>query len=214
MAVAAIIPARYGSTRLPGKTLALIDGKPMIQHVYEKYGRDRAAMVANVVRYRSRSALRDVGKALGRVEQLGGALLVAPVADPDEIPFAEGVGNRLEYPYVGGFVPGPHPGGPSLIEVPPADHLTEGEHAVIAVESVLPHATPVGNRTMMGVMEEQPVAAVSLPMSADGLYQRGVVPLVHQHDVLTAELFSVRPSRHTAYRRRPGPCRPAKLLSP
>src|SRR4030095_6506672 len=37
----------------------------VIQHVYEKYGRDHAAMVANVVRYRSRSALRDVGKALG-----------------------------------------------------------------------------------------------------------------------------------------------------
>ena len=37
----------------------------VIQHVYQKYGRDRAAMVANVVRYRSRSALRDVGKALG-----------------------------------------------------------------------------------------------------------------------------------------------------
>jgi error-prone DNA polymerase len=37
----------------------------VIQHVYEKYGRDRAAMVANVIRYRSRSALRDVGKALG-----------------------------------------------------------------------------------------------------------------------------------------------------
>ena len=37
----------------------------VIQHVYNKYGRDRAAMVANVVRYRSRSALRDVGKTLG-----------------------------------------------------------------------------------------------------------------------------------------------------
>jgi error-prone DNA polymerase len=37
----------------------------VIQHVYQKYGRDRAAMVANVVRYRTRSALRDVGKALG-----------------------------------------------------------------------------------------------------------------------------------------------------
>ena len=36
----------------------------VIQHVYEKYGRDHAAMVANVIRYRSRSALRDVGKAL------------------------------------------------------------------------------------------------------------------------------------------------------
>jgi len=40
----------------------------VIQHVFEKYGRDHAAMVANVVRYRSRSALRDVGKALGLSE--------------------------------------------------------------------------------------------------------------------------------------------------
>ncbi|HUC98393.1 MAG TPA: PHP domain-containing protein, partial [Candidatus Polarisedimenticolaceae bacterium] len=40
----------------------------VIRHVYEKYGRDRAAMAANIVRYRSRSALRDVGKALGLSE--------------------------------------------------------------------------------------------------------------------------------------------------
>jgi error-prone DNA polymerase len=37
----------------------------VIQHIYEKYGRDRAAMVANMVRYQPRSAVRDVGKALG-----------------------------------------------------------------------------------------------------------------------------------------------------
>ncbi len=30
-----VIPARYGSKRLPGKPLALIHGKPMIQWVYE-----------------------------------------------------------------------------------------------------------------------------------------------------------------------------------
>ena len=35
----------------------------VIQHVYRRYGRDRAAMVANVVRYRGRSAVREVGKA-------------------------------------------------------------------------------------------------------------------------------------------------------
>ena len=32
----AIIPARYSSTRFPGKPLVLLDGKPVIQHVYEK----------------------------------------------------------------------------------------------------------------------------------------------------------------------------------
>ncbi len=37
----------------------------VIQHVYEKYGRERAAMVANVVRFRPRSAIREVGKVLG-----------------------------------------------------------------------------------------------------------------------------------------------------
>ena len=36
----------------------------VIQHMYEKYGRDRAAMVANVIRYRVKSAVRDVGKVL------------------------------------------------------------------------------------------------------------------------------------------------------
>lgn len=35
MAVVAIIPARYASTRFPGKPLATIGTKPMIQHVYE-----------------------------------------------------------------------------------------------------------------------------------------------------------------------------------
>jgi 3-deoxy-manno-octulosonate cytidylyltransferase (CMP-KDO synthetase) len=41
MAVVAIIPARYGSTRFPGKPLAKIGGKPMIQHVYESTSRTR-----------------------------------------------------------------------------------------------------------------------------------------------------------------------------
>ena len=40
----------------------------VIQHVYRKYGRDHAAMVSNVVRYRARSAVREVGKALGLSE--------------------------------------------------------------------------------------------------------------------------------------------------
>lgn len=40
--VAIVIPARHGSTRLPGKPLADIAGKPMVQHVYE-----RARQVAN-----------------------------------------------------------------------------------------------------------------------------------------------------------------------
>jgi len=37
----------------------------VIQYVYEKYGRERAGMTATVITYRPRSAVRDVGKALG-----------------------------------------------------------------------------------------------------------------------------------------------------
>jgi error-prone DNA polymerase len=46
----------------------------VIQYVYDKYGRDRAAMTAEVICYRYKSAVRDVGKALGlsldRVDRL------------------------------------------------------------------------------------------------------------------------------------------------
>lgn len=36
MTVVGVIPARYASTRFPGKPLALLQGKPMIQHTYER----------------------------------------------------------------------------------------------------------------------------------------------------------------------------------
>ncbi|NRA49281.1 MAG: 3-deoxy-manno-octulosonate cytidylyltransferase, partial [Phaeodactylibacter sp.] len=32
----AVIPARYASTRFPGKPLAMLGGKPVLQHVYER----------------------------------------------------------------------------------------------------------------------------------------------------------------------------------
>ena len=41
------------------------DRELVIQYVYERYGRSNAAMVAEVISYRTRSAIRDVGKALG-----------------------------------------------------------------------------------------------------------------------------------------------------
>ncbi len=36
MKILALIPARMGSSRFPGKPMALILGKPMIGHVYER----------------------------------------------------------------------------------------------------------------------------------------------------------------------------------
>lgn len=51
----------------------------VIQEIYRRYGRDRAAMVSEVISYRGKSALRDVGKACGlsldQVNRLSGALV-------------------------------------------------------------------------------------------------------------------------------------------
>ena len=41
------------------------DREKVIQYVYDRYGREHAAMAAEVITYRTRSAIRDVGKALG-----------------------------------------------------------------------------------------------------------------------------------------------------
>ncbi|PKN44210.1 MAG: error-prone DNA polymerase, partial [Deltaproteobacteria bacterium HGW-Deltaproteobacteria-20] len=50
----------------------------VIQEIYRRYGRDRAAMVSEVISYRGKSALRDVGKAFGlsmdQVDRLSGTM--------------------------------------------------------------------------------------------------------------------------------------------
>ncbi len=60
----------------------------VIQYIYAKYGRERAAIAATVISYRSKSALRDVGKALGfsleQVERL--TRLLAWWDEPDSLP--------------------------------------------------------------------------------------------------------------------------------
>lgn len=47
MKITAVIPARFASTRFPGKALADIMGKPMVQHVYERTA--RASLVSEVI---------------------------------------------------------------------------------------------------------------------------------------------------------------------
>jgi error-prone DNA polymerase len=60
----------------------------VIQHVYEKYGRLGAAMTANVITYRGRSAAREVGKALGidaaQVDRLAKVMNQFEFQDPSE----------------------------------------------------------------------------------------------------------------------------------
>lgn len=46
----------------------------VMQYVYRRYGRHRAAIIATVIHYRPRSAIRDIGKALGLTEDVTAAL--------------------------------------------------------------------------------------------------------------------------------------------
>ena len=49
----------------------------VIQHLYQRYGRDRAAICATVIRYRARSAIREVGRAMGLTADITGHLAKA-----------------------------------------------------------------------------------------------------------------------------------------
>jgi error-prone DNA polymerase len=60
----------------------------VIQHVYQKYGQHGAAMTANVISYRGKSAAREVGKALdldeGQIDRLARVMHQFEYIDPDE----------------------------------------------------------------------------------------------------------------------------------
>ena len=60
----------------------------VIQHVYKKYGQHGAAMTANVITYRGKSAAREVGKALdldeGQIDRLAKVMHQFEYIDPDE----------------------------------------------------------------------------------------------------------------------------------
>jgi error-prone DNA polymerase len=58
----------------------------VIQYIYERYGRHRAAICATVVHYRSRRAIREVGKALGLTEDITSALAKTVWGSGDELP--------------------------------------------------------------------------------------------------------------------------------
>ncbi|RQW87478.1 MAG: 3-deoxy-manno-octulosonate cytidylyltransferase, partial [Geobacter sp.] len=72
MNVVIVIPARFGSSRLPGKPLADILGKPMIQHVYERACAVRTAQRVVVA--------TDDERVAETVRSFGGAALMT---DPD-----------------------------------------------------------------------------------------------------------------------------------
>lgn len=68
--IVTIIPARYGSTRLPGKPLIDLGGKPMIQHVYEQAR--RASLVDQTI------VAADDTRVTDAVRKFGGEAVLTP----------------------------------------------------------------------------------------------------------------------------------------
>jgi len=61
--VLAVIPARHASSRLPGKPLVPIAGRPMIQHVFERVR--RAQLVSRIVVATDEASIKDAVEAFG-----------------------------------------------------------------------------------------------------------------------------------------------------
>ncbi|MEM9533922.1 MAG: error-prone DNA polymerase, partial [Pseudomonadota bacterium] len=123
----------------------------VIQYVYRKYGRDRAALAATVVTYRPRSALRDVGKALGfdaeQIDRLARSItywdsldalserLAETGFDPSSpaiIQLMTLVGELIGFPrhlsqHVGGFVISEHP----LAQLVPVENAAMVDRTII-----------------------------------------------------------------------------------
>jgi 3-deoxy-manno-octulosonate cytidylyltransferase (CMP-KDO synthetase) len=66
MKILGILPARYASTRFPGKPLALIAGKPLVQHVIERARLAKA--LSEVIVATDDTRIRDVAQRFCRVE--------------------------------------------------------------------------------------------------------------------------------------------------
>ncbi|MCP3975501.1 MAG: DNA polymerase III subunit alpha [bacterium] len=74
----------------------------VIQYCYSRYGRERAAMVSNVITYRARSVLQDVGKTFGLTQAQVNALTKyldsrSPKTLRDELDLPEGLTSELIY---------------------------------------------------------------------------------------------------------------------
>lgn len=82
MEIVGIIPARYGSTRLPGKPLLDLGGKPVIQHVYERAAQGLERVIVATDDERIVAAVRAFGgeAAMTRADHRCGTDRIAEIA--------------------------------------------------------------------------------------------------------------------------------------
>ena len=116
----------------------------VIQHIYEKYGRDRAGLAATVIHYRPRSAIREVGKVMGLSEDICAAIagtIWGWGEDVTETHVAE-AGLDLSDPHLARTIKLAE----QLIGMP--RHLSQHVGGFILTERPLIDTVPVGNGAM------------------------------------------------------------------
>lgn len=117
----------------------------VIQHIYEKYGRDRAGIAATIIHYRPRSAIREVGKVMGLSEDVTAALAstVWGSMDPElEDARANDAGLDLSDPHLRRTMKLAE----QLIGMP--RHLSQHVGGFILTERPLTETVPIGNGAM------------------------------------------------------------------
>src|SRR5580693_3931287 len=117
----------------------------VMQYVYRRYGRHRAAVIATVIHYRPRSAIRDVGKALGLTEDVTAAL-----ADTVWGSWGSGL-NEMQVRQAGLDPHNPMVGlavelATELIEFP--RHLSQHVGGYVLTQDRLDTYVPIGNAAM------------------------------------------------------------------
>jgi error-prone DNA polymerase len=120
----------------------------VIQHIYDKYGRDRAGIAATIIHYRPRSAIREVGKVMGLSEDVTAALAstVWGSLDPElEDARANDAGLDLSDPHLRRTMKLAE----QLIGMP--RHLSQHVGGFILTERLLTETVPIGN----GAMEDR-----------------------------------------------------------
>jgi len=117
----------------------------VIQHIYEKYGRDRAGIAATVIHYRPRSAIREVGKVMGLSEDVCGAL-ASTIWGHMEAELEEGRANDagldLSDPHLKRTIKLAE----QLVGMP--RHLSQHVGGFILTERPLTETVPIGNGAM------------------------------------------------------------------
>ncbi|QTD57394.1 error-prone DNA polymerase [Parasphingorhabdus cellanae] len=119
----------------------------IIQYVYDRYGRSRAAIAATVVHYRSRSAIREVGKALGLSEDITSRLSSTvwgswSTKDPDKRFGETGLDpDNAEIARLGALVQ-------QILEFP--RHLSQHVGGFVLTQDRLDETVPIHNAAMDG----------------------------------------------------------------